>query len=291
MRRIEYLLTQVRASTENDGPNAQAIGDAEFMQHFNDAQDRLQSVLVGEYSKHFTKEGFIALVAGQDEYDLPTDMLLNTLVSSVERTTNSNPGTDDYFPLDRIDLVERHVGTGYLIRNKKIIVSPVPTGNYTNGLRINYIYKIPTLDIRRGEVSAINDGTSLTITGHTATEALLADYVSAVDFDGIQQIVAIKNKGFTNGTGVMLTDTSLTGLSLGDFVILGKNSSSHSMLEDICERYLVEYVSLRIFHRDSSSDKIFQSDVMQAIETDIMNLYATMSMDIDLPPVTNLEYL
>ena len=103
--RIDRLITQIRAATQNDTANAVTdIEDNEIIEYINEAQHRIQSKILTVHPTVFTKEAIISAVAGTEEYDLPSDMFLDNKLLYVEYSSDAG---ETYFPLKRGTLRDR----------------------------------------------------------------------------------------------------------------------------------------------------------------------------------------
>jgi len=285
MIRLDFLLDQVRNSSGNTDVNA--IKDDEIVQYFNDGQERIQSLIVQKYPRLFTKESVIALTLNEDEYDLPTDVFTPHRIRCVERTdTNS----DGYYRLPRINPIERNRLHGYFLRENKLILDRESRISNSIGLRIQYVKKIPKIDIRRGQITSLSPLTVDTGTVPENTD-FNVDYISIVDKDGTQNVTGIYITGYTAGTGVIATTATLTGASIGDYVVYGTYASTHSELPDVMEKYLLEYAAMRLFHRDSSVDIATQSQLLLSVENELEQLFSDDHEDVKEVVIKDFDYL
>jgi len=295
MRRIEFLIKQVRRATENN--DLAGISTAEFEQYMNDAQDRLQNLIQKAHPEtgFFERQGFINLVPTTDTYSLenmvdengdsfkPRILLFNSL-RMVERTQG-----DIYYPLKFISPKERTTGYGYIVRDKDIIISPTAQGTYNKGLRITYAGKLRDLGIRRGKITNLSPLT-VSVLGD-ATDFDDADFLTIVDKNGVSKVDDVAMEGWNSGTGVITTSTDISNAALDDFVLLGGHSTTHSELPDLCEHYLISYTEMKIFMRDSSADTTAQSSLVSAMEKDIIDLFKDNNGDVVHVPISSTDYL
>jgi len=290
IRRLEYLLADVR--DESDNPNSKDTKDGTIVQYFNRAQDRLMSKITLKDETFLSKYSFIDLVADQISYTLPTDMFATNRIISVEWSLDNTTLVNRrvYTKLKKIVPGEQNHLIGYFIQQNNLIISPVPTKPTSGGLRINYFRKPNRLDIRRGVITSLSPLT-ITALGDTATYGLQDDLLSIVDDTGSVLVTNIANGGYNSGTGVITTTSSLSGASVGNYVLLGGSSTTHCELPDLAERYLIEYAKLMMFHKDSSADVAAQSQILQSLEEDILDLFSNNSMDEDYVPVVNTDYM
>lgn len=305
-RYVAHLITDVRDSTENtDFSDTIGIKDAEFLRYLNDAQHRIHNLLIQQHPSVFLVEKEYSIVNDQEEYSLPLDCFAGNKVTQVEYSPTSSD--NDYYPLRPASLYNRSKGTKgdpsfYIRKSGKVLLLPVPNSS-SGKLKITYVQKMPQLDLRRGTVSnVVLDSTTNTITTlelDVSTDVVdgttLAKYtrLTIVDEEGN---IKMKNVKFTEanaGTGVVTIDPSFTyetgeTISVGDYVVAGPISSTHSQLDSMIERYLIAYVSFKIFQRDSNvTDLQVQQSILGTLESEIVESYQEISDDITEIPVIN----
>jgi len=305
-RRVDYLITDVRSSTENqDFSDNIGIGDDEFLRYINDAQFRIQSLITQQHPNIFLTESIIDVVNNQESYTLPTDIYMGNKVVQLEYSITG--GADDYYPL-RADVLRNRTSAGkgspdfYIRKGGKFLVHPVPT---SGTFRITYVHRLPRLDIMRGEVSAVVlDNVTKTITSLAfnvststvdTTELGKSLRLSIVDTEGNVQMKNIKFDTINASTGDVTINSSFTFsegevISVGDKAVGGQNSSTHSQLDEMVERYLIAYATMKILERDSSSDIQVQSSILGQMERDIVAAYAELDDDInEIPDILDSE--
>lgn len=296
MRRIELLIKSSRSSTENKDLNG--ISQDDFIEYFNNGQDIIQSMIqnVHPETELFSKEGYISIITNQDAYDLTvledidgntfdSRILTRSAISLVERSENA----DSYFPLKFISNKERKTGFGYYFMDKYIIIAPEPR---TGKIRVTFTQRLANVDIRRGQISAVNPNTSLVLTSSTipsGTEFEDIDYCCVVDKDGniIRGNIAINS--FTSPT--INTSDDLTGISVGDYVCYGKYSTTHSELPDILEMMLIEYVNYRVSVRDSSVDSKSLGTIVDEMKNQMSELFSDQGNDVMHIPISSTDYM
>jgi len=305
MRRLDYLVTDARLATENeDFSDTVGIDDEEFIRFFNEAQTRIHSLISQQHSAIFLKDTITNIVANQESYSLPSDCLLGNKVAQVEYSHDGN--TDNYVPLKPTFLKNRNSNSGeplnYIRRSGTILLSPVPDTS-TGTLRITYIEKPRSLDIRRGSISSFTDsGTQITaITLNVSTDTVDStavgkdNFLCVVDRAGAIQMADIEYDSIDASTGVVTLTSNHTyssgeALAAGDYIVVGKNTSTHSELADFVERYLLAYVSWKILKRDSSADYSEQQEELAQLEKEIIDSYADISDDIyEIPEINEDE--
>jgi len=306
MRRLDYLITDARLATENeDFSDTVGISDEEFIRFINEAQTRIHSLIVQQHSSIFLKEITSSIIANQETYSLPSDCLLGNKVTQVDYSHNNSDA--NYVPLKPTFLRNRRSDEGepfyYIRKSGQILLNPIP--NTTSGsLRITYIEKARKLDIRRGSIDTFTDSgtaiTALSLNVSTDTIDSVAvgkdNFICVVDRAGNIKMTDIEYDSIDETTGIVtLTNSSHTYISgetltAGDFIVVGKNSSTHSELVDFVERYLLAYCSWKILKRDSSVDYQEQQTELSQLETEIVASYADISDDIyEIPEINKDE--
>lgn len=306
MRRVDYLITQARRTTGNEEfTEGAGIADEEFLQAANDAQDELQSIIQSMFPDVFQDEQEISLTAGLEQYDIPSDAFLGNRVDMVEYSNSGN--VRDYYPLKKGSKRERMNGVSgipsfYLRRSGKLLLQPKPQ---SSGAKIRVLYQkaLPKLDKRRATVAAAVL-TSTAVTSLTLDTTVLIDdgplledgYITIVDADGAVQMRRIPISAINTTTGIVTVVPGFTfesgeTIAAGDYALRGRESSTHSQLTDICEKYLTEYMCLRILMRDSSVDSQEVSNLLLKFEETIRKSMAEPDGDVTLVPVTDTQYM
>lgn len=307
MKRVDRLITQIRRQTENEDSGLNyGINDAEFLQYINDAQHRLQSLITSQHNNVFTAEVINTVTQGVQEYELPDLTLMDNKVTSVEYSPTQSE--DDYYHLESINIHRRSTFSeaypdAYILRNGKILLQPTPS--QTGLLRINYVKRIWDLDLRRGTVisGSTNQGEVQTLTLDVTSsktpidvDALNdCDYICLVDRDGNMKVRNIPISGINSATGAVTVESgkildSNESLEIGDFVVCGRDTSTHSELPDLTERYLIAYAAWKILKRDSSVDYAEQQAELTSMENDIVQSFAKIDDDVHRIPLINRDW-
>jgi hypothetical protein len=308
MRRVELLIEQSRRATESQNFSEEAgIQDSEFLEYLNNAQDRIFSRILSTYPDEFLAEDEQDAIIGTESYSIPSDAFMKTKVKTVEYSQSGQ--ARDYYFLDQSVLRERYHGTSgnpcaYIRRNNKVLLQPAPST--AGSIRICYTRKINRLDKRRGTVSAVTlDSGTKTITSLTLDTTNLSandiediealGYICVVDKDGVIQMKDIPVSDIDQDTGLITLDGSFTyvtgeTIAVGNYIVMGKNTSTHSELDDSCERYLIAHCDWKVLKRDSSQDSIEQSSELNDILSEIVDSYKDVDDDVDLVPILDTEY-
>jgi hypothetical protein len=310
-RYVSYLIDDVRQSTENtDFSDTIGIPDSEFLRFLNDAQFRIQNLIVQQHPSVFLEEYTTDIVGNQESYSLPNNAFIGNKVTQVEYTAQS-AGTSYYYPLRPGALYERSPGPSaraglgyprkYIRRSGQIMLTPIPTSS-TGKLRITYTRKLPKLDLRRGSISAVTldsaTSTITTLTMNVSTDTVDSTQLdkftrlSIVDEEGNVKMSNIKYTAINSSTGEVTVDSNFTyqsgeTISVGNYVVAGNYSTTHVQLDDLVERYLIAYATLKILQRDSNvTDLATQQNILLAMEQDILAAYADVMDDIyEIPDI------
>lgn len=304
MRYLGEILAQVRLQTDNedtstaDGVTVTGIRDEEFIQYFNDAQDRLQSRISSANSpyENFVVESEIDIVSGQEEYDIPDRLFFNKEVRDVAYSPTGL--AVDYLPLRKEYFINRSTQTAtypsmYYRRFGKICINPIPSSS-TGKLRVLYERSLDDLDIRRGQISDVSGLTETTFSSITldttadvssTTNLTNAQFICVVDAYGAVKAYNIPVGSFTSSTRVLAPSSShafASGetIAAGDYVVIGKYTTTHSLLPDECERYLIKYCSDIILGRDASAGKAMFSQELMDMETEIVAMMKSQTSEI-----------
>lgn len=160
MERLDVLVRQARDQTGNQQyTSTQGIKQREFVRYANDAQMRIYNKMLMERSSLFMKESFIDVESNEAHYDLPTDIFLKHNVLKVDYSPNGDARL--YSPLDMRTPRQEVTAPGYpdcyFLRQGELILSPIPMQSAAAGLRLNYQYTLPTLDLRRATVTRVDE--------------------------------------------------------------------------------------------------------------------------------------
>jgi hypothetical protein len=287
MKRLEYLITQVRNSTDNKDVNG--ISTSELVGYFNDAQRYITTIIFknNPYADLFKVQVELpATIAG--EYTLPDDCYSTNALSMVEARFADTSNNKGYSRIKPIMESEFSYIFGYITRDNKVLISGQNDVAQLQNVRITYFKQLPTLDIRQAKVSSINPGVSILLNGNPVYLYEVDDHCSTVDARGVQQL---SNIYFTNTSGSLLNTANTAGVTSDMYITSGKNSCNKSLLPDVCETYLLDYVRQRIYSRNNYEDANKQLYFTQQTESEILSIFSKNKKDDDTIPVTDVEFL
>ena len=242
MKRLEYLITQVRNSTDNKDVNG--ISTSEIVGYFNDAQRYITSIIFknNPYADLFkTQLEIPANPTG--EYTLPDDCYSTNAISMVEARFADTSNNKGFSRIKPIMESEFSYIFGYITRDNKVLISGQNDVAQLQDVRITYFRQLPTLDIRRGTIGTVIPDTSVAVTGLDTEVFSMDDNFSTVNAQGVQVVKGI----YSASTSSPLAVSNTTGIASGQFLVSGKNACNDSLLPDVCDRYLLDYVRKRIY--------------------------------------------
>lgn len=308
MLRTDLLIDEARQATENvEFTTETGVQDSEYIRALNDAQDRIQSLILNAYPRMFQKQKVIDAVKDQETYDIPVDVFMDSRIEKLEYSINRQ--LSGYYKLDAGVSDERLNSLSgnpsfYIRESKTVMLEPPPI--QTGLIRFTYQRSFPRLDKRRGKVSAVTlDGTTKTITTLTLDPTILTDvdislinkveYICIVARDGRIKMKGIPVVDVNSSTGDITVDTFSyedgESIAVGDYAVAGKYTTTHSELPDICERYLLRFTEWRILKRDSSNDALEEDKELQKMEAEIVESYRQADNDVKEVPVLDSQYL
>ena len=287
MKRLEYLITQVRNSTDNKDVNG--ISTSEIVSYFNDAQRYITTIIFknNPYADLFKVQVEIP-ADPSGEYTLPDDCYSTNALSMVEARFADTSNNKGYSRIKPIMESEFSYIFGYITRDNKVLISGQNDVAQLNTVRITYFKQLPTLDIRQAKVSSVNTGISLILSASPTYLYEVDDHCSAVDAQGVQQT---SNIYFTNTSGALLNTADTIGVTSDMYITSGKNSCNKPLLPDVCETYLLDNVRQRIYTRNNYEDANKQMYFTQQQESEIVAIFSKNKKDDDTIPVTDVEFL
>lgn len=311
MRRTDVLITQARLISRNSA-NADgtfAISSEEILQYLNDAQDRLQNLISAKknIAKIFVTQQIINVVSGQEAYSVSDRVLLNKQIEGVEFSYDGQVA--NYVPLEKLNFFNRDTNPsnypwGYVKRGGQILLQPTPSVS-SGTIRVTYERTLDDLDIPRGVISAITNGTSaqfdsfnLDATANsyeTTTPGWSSQqYACIVSALGERKCYNVLIGSYNTGTNLLtpspspFTYTSLDSqIATGDVAVFNKYTTTFSQLPDECERYLIHYAACELLHRDSSNDYSKEADILAEIEEDTLKAISSQTSEIQYVPQQN----
>lgn len=275
MRRTEFLIAEIRNSTDNAAENA--VKDAELIGYFNAGQKLIQNLIFKVNPKADIFKRVVDFdYSPTNEYELPDDIFSVNGLSLVQYKVG-----DRYQKIDRIDPAENC--SGYYTEDNILKVK----GN-CYPIRVTIFRQLPRMDKRWGKLQVVTPNTSVVLAaGYDPLASTVDDYISVVDKHGVQKAKGIFIDSFVADT-LSTTDT-LTDVAVNDYICMGKNAVNASILPDECETYLMDYVRQRIITRQNYEEGGKQVYFTEKQQTAITDLFKNNQKDNLIPPITDFE--
>lgn len=289
MKRLEYLINDVRLATDNTNTNG--VKDREIIEYFNDAVKYIQLLIFKNQPlcTFFLKQYVYSPVTPDAEYDLPADCYADNGISTVEGRFGQTTINEGYRPLKRVWQEDRYNFFGYLTRNKKLIITGEEINLAIEAVRLHYFYRLPRFDKRWGTITN-KVGNVLTIISTDPDLALINDIVSVVDSNGVVIQANIKTNSI-NSTTINCSTALLPEVANGMFIVSGGYSTTNLELPDEIETYLKDYVKQRIFTRNNYTDASKQIYFTEEQKTAIIDLFSNNTKELIHPPITDVDFL
>lgn len=293
---IGYLIEEVRRDTRNEDvpTDSEQIGisSEDFLRYANFAQEKCFAIIMAAKSTRFEAVKEIDLVVDQMEYEIEDNVYLGESVKNVEY---SNSGlARDYHEIREVSLSRRSDEPGtvsaYIRHAGNLIFTPKNNVTGAKG-RVTYDRAPDALDLRRGTItsSVTSNGqiTSLFVDESLADTTALerAQYVCVNDAYGNVTMYNIPISYYDSSTGelVILNDafTYASGetVAIDRYVTVGQYTTTHSKLNQVCRRYIAQYMAYKIFGRDSSDDQKSAKEDMKETLGEIAQAYADNPKD------------
>jgi len=309
MRRVERLIKQVRRATDNEEFNNDqvdplGITTQEISEFLNEAQDNIKARISEVHPKIFIKTSTMDLVAGQELYNLPSDLYLNGRILNIEAKFSNQ--TSDYTNLrhksikSRLPNVTSEIPSFYIKIGDQIAIQPTPSRAWTDGIRLTYQKKLPSLGFRIGQVSSVTtSGTDTTIISLNASPtktqdaglpALAEDYITQFD-----ELTVVNKKGVIQAAGLPVSTydsvnqqvtleeehalSASESITAGDYLVGGSQATTVADLPDTCERYLIAYAAWKVLKTDSMVDSKDQERELAAMLSEIVAAFKEVTED------------
>lgn len=265
MKYVGDLITECREDTGNQSYSSNTgISDAKFVRALNYGLENLQGIILQTNPKLFQHEKIINLVANQEAYDIPDRVYLGTRIVNVEYSFTGQ--ARDYVKIYDHSLIERNnysnnYAYAYIRRNGQILITPVPA-NSQGTLRVTYERQVDTLALRAGTVDSLTYSggalAALSLDAATDDTTLIGTtgYFCLCDKDGVVKVYNVPYSAYNTTTGdFTLTSTNgETGQTptTGDYVTIGKYTTTHIAMPDPCERYIKAYACWQTLGKDTA---------------------------------------
>lgn len=266
-----------------------------FKEAANEAQDHLQAAILAVKADLFLEDEITQIVANTESYTLAGRVFGGTKLKSMQYAYDED--VNSYKPLPQRTLAERNTAectepSFYIPKGNAFLLNPIP--NVSQGtVRTSYFRELDDLDIRRGTVSGTPSGAVITLAASPYTYDLnLAEHICISDKYGNVMLYAGAVSSCVTTTLTLLANVStylVSGYTLANlangYVTIGRYSTTHSKLPDMCERYILTYVQKRAYHKETHEGSLFEDSELMRMQDSILSLYAEKTEDITEVPI------
>lgn len=305
MRSLEELIERAREQSDNANyGDAEGLSQNEFVEFFNDAQTNIFLRILAEVpdTALFDAEASESITAGTRTYGTSARWGIKNAVRLVEYSPTNR--TEDYYPLSprsirELTRQEVMYPSCYAIQNGLVLLSPVPSSSQ-GSLKITYVQRPNTLDIRRGKIDSLTGTYStLTLDSSPAPDDGFAEstkyprYLCVCDdFGGVNYFNALASSYDSPTLTLTLTGSGTSGgtIAADNWITFGQYSTTHSSLPEEFERYLITYATVEALKRDSSKDAGDFNAKLRDLEQNLIALAQNSTRDLYDIPVTNEFY-
>lgn len=293
MRRLEFLISEVRNSTDNKDVNG--IATSEIISYYNSAQKYITSLIFknNPYCDLFKSQS-VQPSNTSNTYTLPANCFAVNAISMIEVRTNTSNINNGYVRVKPISESEFAHSFGYITRDGLILISGQDSQAWYTDIRITYFKQLPTLDIRRGQVTSPYTATTFTVTPFDSNMLEMGDVYSLCDAKGVQTVKEIYSSSQTSpmtSTAAKVTEIQAASPAGECFLLSGIDACNMSLLPDVCETYLQDYVRQRIYTRNNYDDANKQMYFTEQQKLEIISIFSKNKKDDDNIPTTDTEFL
>ena len=159
LRRTEYLITEVRNSTDNRDTNA--VPDSEIISYLNYGQKLIQNIVFKFNPKaDLFKASQTYLPDPSNVYPLPTDIFAENAIELVEVQVGTPTINDGWVAISRVSKSEASSYYGFYVENSNMIITGV---DLSASVRVTYFKDLPKMEKRWGQIQSFINGTSITL--------------------------------------------------------------------------------------------------------------------------------
>lgn len=287
MRRFDLLVQEVRDGSDSNDINSYSI--YELSRYFNDGQKLLQKMIHTANNSNAMFCTLLDQASVNGVVPLPPDIYAKSSINSVGFIRDNNY----YGKLKKVEYSEFDNFYGYTVYNDHVLV---PERNSTATVRIDYVYKVPDMSFRLGKVASVdNVAKTITVDGATIIDDtdfnLRYEKYTVVDKKGVQLASNLLLDEFLGLTFTFDSETDLSAVPVGSYIVCGANGTSHSVLPDECEAYMMKYVERALKAKMASTTLTATNAFTVREREDFEDLFKDVSKDQKYPVASDLSYL
>lgn len=301
MRTTEQLIIMARKLSRNERYDSNSgVPQDVFVQYLNNAQDTLIKEITNLKTKFFKKQLVIDVVANQEKYSYPDDCIVQHIETIQWTDTISGTYWQTLYKSYTKEKITLQPGYpfAYIPYNDGFYLNPpIVRGK----LWIAYETTVPKAQKRAGLIQSvtINSGVLQAMTLNT-TDATYDEneinsdfYMCIVDKYGAVKARNIPYNSITGGVFNInnYTLASTDSISVGDYILVGKNTCNVPEFPDICESFILKHMVYDAKYSDGSTWSQEAKDDMMRSFALLSGVFATNSDDITQVPIVNLDFI
>jgi hypothetical protein len=276
-----------------------------FVESAREAQQHLQQQIIAIKADLFLYDEITAVVANKENYTLSGKVFGQTKIKSVQFSTDSS--VKRYVPLPNRTLAERDTSEAtypdfYIPKGQEILLNPIPTAA-VGSFRTTYYRELDDVDVRRAVVSGTPSGVTISLVDDDSCygfDLKSAEYICISDNFGNQLLSGAKISSYNNSTKVITLAANVStylvsGYTLANladqYVTIGRYSTTHCKLPDICERYIMTYMQKRALQKEQNEGSLFEDLELTRMQESILGAYSEKTEDVTEVPILDTGIL
>lgn len=304
-RLVDFLKTNCNKKdlTDSDGEQIETINSDVILQFLNTGRRLIQNAVANVYQHTFAEYEYEEITEALLAFPIPETAIYQRRILRLDYArTNTEV---DFRPIKKARTTKPIYTEGwpleYFIQGVNVVVTPAPTTGY---YRFLIQRRDDSLDVRRGSIVTVtpSSGTVLTIELDTASSLFnaankvaleTAEWICICDYEGEVKSYNLPVESFSESTGVISIRSGYTiaasGWAAGDYITIGKYSSTHSKLPDGFQDYFLTFAKYAIENDESNTDKIEQIPILQTIKATILDGFSDDADDQPIQQIGNLD--
>lgn len=301
MKTTEQLISMARKLSRNERyDSTSGVPQDVFVQYLNNAQDTLIKEITNLKTKYFKKQVVVDVVANQEKYDYPSDCIVQHIDTIQWTDTISGTYWQTLYKSYTKEKITLQPGYpfSYIPYNEGFYLNPpIVRGK----LWIAYESTVPKAQKRAGQIQSvtINTGVLSAMTLNTSEASydeneINSDfYMCIVDKYGAVKARNIPYNSITGGVFNLAAYTleSTDSISVGDYILVGKNTCNVPEFPDVCESFILKHMVYDAKYSDGSVWAQEAKDDMLRSFASLSGVFATNSDDVSNVLISNLDYI
>ena len=284
------------------GERQPGVNENLLLFYLNEGKDNLQRAVANARQGMFLAFVTKPITSRVLEFDIPEEALSGNRVIRLDyAATNEN---SKFYQLDSSNINSWDYAEGdpekYYLVGSKVVVFPIPSSGY---YRFCIQRRDDELDVRRAQIASSGE----VVAGDSLTEILLEDDIDSVNSSALKMAEYVCVSGYdgtVKGYNIPVLRyeedvprivvrqpfpwTAAT-IAEGDYITIGKNSTTHSKLAKEFEQYYVEWAKMRLRGWDASDQEFDGVSTLQTLRAEIIDSYSDIAGVEFIPQVGELN--